>query len=395
MGGVDAMNRSAVEEYLPRPGEFDPLAEEAVTNADGNGGARAQSGGKREPLIRWHSPSELAAYEPPPNQNLVGEYHLQRGAPAVLAGPPGCGKSRAALWLAVAGARGRGGWFGLPVHSQFRTLVLQNENGMARLHRDFGGVAGVDDLDDWIRVSSPPTLGLAVANAQFRAELGAVVADFDPQVIVVDPWNACVRDAMERDFSEALSRLREVAAQGTQEPALLILHHLRKPRSEDRHRGRGLSNLLAGSYVLVSVARSVLVMQPASDDTEDSQVVITPAKNNDAALGPRTAWQREGAIEFERVEDFDWEAFDGGGRAEPKVQEEHLREVFRGGRMLTRAIAAKALGEVAHVGRTAAYEALKSEGRLGHLLRESGGLLGLGSAPSAEDLGDGAMDEPL
>lgn len=69
--------------------------------------------------------------------------------------------------------------------------------------------------------------------------------------------------------------------------ACLILHHLRKPRPDDRHRGRSLANLLSGSYVLVSFCRSVLVMQPASDDTEDTRVVITPAKNNDGELGPR------------------------------------------------------------------------------------------------------------
>ena len=73
---------------------------------------------------------------------------------------------------------------------------------------------------------------------------------------------------MEKDFQEGFSRLREVMAEAPGEPACLILHHLRKPKSEDRHKGRNLAHLLSGSYVLVSVSRSVMVMQPATDDDQ-------------------------------------------------------------------------------------------------------------------------------
>ena len=174
----------ATEEYLPRPGEFDPLAEEdapeaaetpradagtATPSADApsdNGEPPRPKGEKkpREKLIEFFSPSQLKAYEPPANQSLVGDYHLQRGVPAVLAGPPGCGKSRAALWLAILGARGAGNWFGMEVHCQFRTLILQNENGLTRLHRDMRELPGVEGLDDWLRISAPPVYGLALQN---------------------------------------------------------------------------------------------------------------------------------------------------------------------------------------------------------------------------------------
>ena len=48
-------------------------------------------------------------------------------------------------------AFGRGEWFGLAVRSQFRTLILQAENGPHRLKMDWDGAPA--GLDEWVRVS--------------------------------------------------------------------------------------------------------------------------------------------------------------------------------------------------------------------------------------------------
>ncbi len=376
-------------EIITRPGMFDPLADDAVeTNVVESPNLKPErpSSNKGASLIQFYTPSQLKAYEPPPNQSMIGDYHLQRGAPSVLAGPPGCGKSRAALWLGILGARGSGNWFGLDVHCQFRTLILQNENGLSRLHRDMAQIPSFDGLDDWLKISSPPAYGLALQNPMFRAELKAMMKVFAPNLLIVDPWNACVRDAMEKDFQEGFSRLREVLAESPNEPACLILHHLRKPKSEDRHKGRNLANLLSGSYVLVSVARSVLVMQPASDDVEDARVVMTCAKNNDGALGARCAWERKEGSLFEPVENFNFEEYDSGTvKREPKVNEGHLRELFENGRRkMALKQAAERLQEIAEVGRSAAYEALKLTGRFAALVVRDPdtGLIGLKAAES-------------
>jgi energy-coupling factor transporter ATP-binding protein EcfA2 len=386
-------------EYLPQPGEFDPLAEEATVAGEIDQTSVGVTGDSSvaviQPatkaslrMVQFYSPSELKAYEPPANQCLVGDYHLQRGAMSVLAGPPGCGKSRAALWLAILAARGSGNWFGLEVRSQFRTLILQNENGLTRLHRDFDELQNIEELDQWIKISSPPAYGLALSNPLFRAELKSVIKDFQPHLVIVDPWNSCVRDAMEKDFQEGIARLREVLAESPTEPACLILHHLRKPKSDDRHKGRNLAHLLSGSYVLVSVARSVLVMQPASDDTEDNRVVVTCAKNNDGDLGARSAWRRC-AGRFEEAGVFDWEAFDTGSSAnrEPKVKEEHIRQVFGNGLApMKMSEAAAALMEIAEVGRSAAYKALETgdSSRFAHLLCRQPNTAMLSLRPSGE-----------
>ena len=190
-----------------RPGQFDPLAGAYAplvvpATTSGVNLILPDTGNKpRKPLIEFYSPSQLKNYLIPAGQNLVGDYHIQKGAPAVLAGPPGCGKSRATLDLGVKGALGSGTWFGMQIHCKFKTLIVQSENGLTRLHRDFVQIPNLDGLDDWLRISAFPSYrGFEFANPQFRADLKAALREFGPQLVIVDPWNACVRDSWKRIF---------------------------------------------------------------------------------------------------------------------------------------------------------------------------------------------------
>jgi len=126
-----------------------------------------------------------------------------------------------------------------------------------------------------------------------------------------------------------------------------------------------------------------------SCDTEDAHVVLTPAKNYDGELGPRSVWERKAGW-FELVTEFDREGFDSGSaKREPKVNEGHIRELFENGRRkMALKQAAERLQEIAEVGRSAAYEALKLTGCLGVLLARDAdtGLIGMRplKSPDAE-----------
>jgi len=155
-----------------------------------------------------------------------------------------------------------------------------------------------------------------------------------------------------------------------------IVAHTRKPRADERATGRGLLNLLSGSYVLGSVPRTVFVMQAASDDTTDNRVVWTCCKNNDGELGLRSAWERRNGL-FAHVEDFDWETFDNP-YADDRVTitADDMAAIFENGaKRLSRADAAKALQKLTEAGRTACYSALKLDGRFAKHLRENEDLL--------------------
>ena len=309
---------------------------------------------------------------------LVGDCHIVRGSISVIGGAPGVGKSRASVALAVAGASGLP-WFGLPVHRQFKTLIVQNENGRYRLKQEFSEL-DCAALDEFLRICPPPAKGFAFEEPAFAEALEQAIARFDPDVVVFDPWNAAARDDKAADYRSAFDAIRSVIPASDNAPAIVIVAHTRKPKSDEKSSGRGLMHTLAGSYLLSSVPRSVFVLQPASDDTEDDRVVFTCCKNNDGELGPRSCWQRRNGL-FVSAE-LDWNEFDGKTESKRRaITEDDLRELFESGkRTLALAHAAKELETLTGACRAAAYNALKATGRFGHLLREGKGFLSWGGA---------------
>ena len=354
---------------------YDPLAGyESETQS-----VKTESQKPRKPMIEFMRPSEIASYVTPENHFLIGDALIQRGALTIFAGPGGVGKSRAVFGLAVAAARNETTWMGFPIHYGFKTLVVQSENGLPRLAKDFKTLGDPVSLDGRMLVSTPPE-GMSMKNPEFRAALSRAVEDFQPDLIVFDPLNSMVSDSQERDIIELLGYLREIAFSADTNPAMLVVHHLRKPREGDKHKGRSMANLLAGSYVITSSARAVMTLQAASDDEVDPHAVLTVAKNNDGIMAPRSAWRRiEGGF-FEASDDFDWEAFDGQSGPMAKIREEHIFALFDfGRRSMILANAARELMKITDTKRTAAYDALKPNGRFGDLIVEdlTGGVLSL------------------
>jgi hypothetical protein len=255
------------------------------------------------------TPSQIMAYKPPPKLVLIGDNHFVRGNATVIGGAPGVGKSRSLMAGAQSGATGKN-WFGLPVHANFRTLIIQSENGRLRLQRE---LADINEplLDEYVRISPPPAYGLCFWKREFRDKCRRVYETFGPHLVGLDPWNAVARDERAREYLEAFEIIREVFPAGDDGPAIVIIAHTHKPQAGERANGRALLNLLSGSYVLVSVPRTVFILQHASDDVGEDKVVMTCCKNNDGDLGPRGAWIRQNGL-FLPVTGFDWEEWDSG-----------------------------------------------------------------------------------
>src|SRR5262249_52929328 len=255
----------------------------------------------------FKTPLQLKNFVPPPGMVLVGDCHIVRGYVFVIGGAPGVGKSRSSVALAEGGAM-CSDWFGLKVHRRFKTMIIQTENGLLRLSKEFGEL-NCDALENYVRVCPPPPFGLCFGREEFRRQLGAAIREFKPEVIILDPWNAAARDEKAREYLDTFEVIRSIVPIGDDAPAIGIVAHTRKPRADERAVGRALLNLLAGSYVLGSVPRTVFVMQAASDDTEDNRIVWTCCKNNDGELGARSAWERRNGL-FAPVPEFDWDTFD-------------------------------------------------------------------------------------
>lgn len=277
---------------------------EAIKNAVPQSAAQKRS----KVYVEFHRPSYYLAYEPPLDLVLAGDNHIVRGGIFVIGGAPGVGKSRSSVALSIAGAL-RVPWFGLETLVNFRTLILQSENGRFRLKQELTEI-NEPQLEDYLMICPPPPYGLCFSESEFRDQLRRSAEEFGPQLILLDPWNAIACDDRLRDYREAFNIVLEVFRSGEGEgPAIGILAHTRKPLPGERANGRALLNLLAGSYLLGGTPRCVFVMQSASDDVNEARVVWTCCKNNDGQLGPRSAWERRNGL-FAPVKDFDWEAWD-------------------------------------------------------------------------------------
>lgn len=312
------------------------------------------------PLIEFRSPLQLKNFMPPPGLVLAGDFHIVKGSVFVIGGAPSVGKSRAAVALAVAGAT-RSDWFGLKVHRRFKVMIIQTENGEFRLAREFSEL-DCETLENFVRVCPPPPYGLCFGRDGFREQLAAGIADFAPDCVVYDPWNAAAREQDSREYLDTFDCLKSVLPLGDDAPALGIVAHTRKPKTDERASGRDLLKLLAGSYVLGSVPRTVFVMQAASDDTTDNRIVWTCCKNNDGALGARSAWERRNGL-FVAVADFDFETFDAPEKdAREIITEADVAAIFETG-ALTKGEAVKALQSNTGAHQASCYRALKPGGR--------------------------------
>jgi hypothetical protein len=308
------------------------------------------------------TPKTFSAFIPDAKQQLIGDYHIvkDKGFVFAIGGPPGCGKSLATVSLGIAGSRGEGEWFGMKVHRKFKTLIIQTENGLFRLSRIFKEL-DCESLEDYIRISEPPQYGLLFQRSDFRALVAKSIAEFAPDVVLLDPWNSVARDQEQRTYLDTFAMVRSVLPTNDT-PALGIVAHTRKPQTDERASGRALMHLLAGSHVLVTVPRTVFVLQPASDDTEDNQVVWTCCKNNDGAMGKRTAWERKIGL-FDPVPKFDWSTFDASTKDKRVViTAEMVEEVFEGGALI-RSLARDKLLDISGASKAAVYKALSPTGR--------------------------------
>jgi energy-coupling factor transporter ATP-binding protein EcfA2 len=330
-------------------------------------------------FVQFHSMSYFTNYSVPQDAMLVGDSHLTRGSITVIAGVPGCGKSRLLVSLAIAGSQGRGAsWMNLPVHARFKTAILQAENGELRLKNELSDIAAQGhDLEDWLYITPPPPYGLAFNDPDFLEHLRQWLAQIQPGVLAIDPWNRCVMDDKAKDFRATLDAVQAALPEGPARPAIVIVHHLRKqPGGESRKRGRDLLPELSGSHVIGSACRAAFILEPASPDPDDDRVIFTCAKNNDGQMGAPSAWRRRNGL-FEPCADFDWEEWNGGQRKGRRgVELEDLEEVFRDGEArLSRKEAVVALAERTGLKPAAVYRALQPGGRFDEVLEERQGRL--------------------
>jgi hypothetical protein len=326
--------------------------------------------GSNVPLIRFISPKEARAYQADPKDFMVGDGLINRGMVVTIGGEPGVGKSRLAMTLAVAGARGTNRWQNYPVRCKWRTAILQTENDCSRLNEEC--LAIPEQYDDYIRITDFLGHGMAFDSAEFRRELRSFYDHWPFEMLVIDPWNDVSFEEGQRDYKQALMNIKAVFRDLPKKPATIIVAHLRKRGRDDSQRrktGRELLHELSGSLALGSESRTVFIVQAATASMDDSRIVFEVAKANNCnpewlrEHGTRSAWVRANSA-FESVE-MDWDQFDNPGDPERrKITEEMLRQVFDGEGDLKPSKLAKKLKSFFSVGESTAHRAIGEDGYL-------------------------------
>ena len=316
-------------------------------------------------MPKFYCPSYLVAYEPPENVNLVGEGPLQRGGTAILGGAPGIGKSFAVTNLAVAGVTGEE-WFGLKVHEQFKTLMIQGENSLSRLKKEF---APYDTalLDDWIRVSESY---IDFSSPGYMESVGKEIKSFDPDCIILDPWNHIITDENLDSYTKAIKQIETLRKFGSKELLILIVAHNRKPNSDNKPSGRDLLHEISGSHKLGSYARAVFVMECMNDDNEKSLIRFTCCKNNNGALGVPTVWNFDNG-RFTGESDV---PAVGSSKKRKGITKEQLKQALA--KPVTKKIAVQSLEATSGQSNSSCYKAFQEDSPLFKYLVNDNGLWG-------------------
>ena len=163
---------------------------------------------------------------------------------------------------------------------------------------------------------------------------------------------------------------------GKDRPALGIVAHTRKPKpDEKRIGGTSLMHLLAGSYILSSVPRTILIMVPGTAEETDNSVTLFNPKNSNGPCAGRTAWERKPSG-FNPLRDFDWKAFDNGKGGRKVIRPEHIREAL-GDDKLKHSEAVKRLMSISGCGERACQKALSESSQFRDQLQFQDDLCGV------------------
>ncbi|MDQ8199674.1 AAA family ATPase [Pelagicoccus enzymogenes] len=234
----------------------------------------------------------LKKYTPPADYELIGGGVLTRDSTTVLAGPPGVGKSLAITSLGLSGIT-QEPFFGFEVKAHFKTLVVQAENNLVRLHREALALPDRNDYQNRFLVTEKPLRGIKFANPEFRRELSEIIKANSIDVVVVDPLNSACPSLTPENFLEQHALMRECIGSGDRSPALVLVHHTRKGRQKSAL----LQHEVAGTYAITGTSRSTFCLQPFGD-----VLSLRCAKHNDGPKPPDSYWRIEG-MRFVRVDD--------------------------------------------------------------------------------------------
>jgi hypothetical protein len=276
----------------------------ALSNVEGQAGRRTDSQPsaqtQKTTTFPIYKPSELMALNPDTEVPILGDDYGKywvKGAPALVLGGCGIGKSRWVLGFAVCDILKRD-FCGFQTFGAGKWLILGSETSALRARNDLlrliarGGMTAEQhtELDEKLRILAatpgeemPPT---NLDDLKAIEALQAAAAEHRPDVVVVDPWEAFIRSGDVNDASETRKSFNHI--QRIFRPAtLLAVHHSREGvEAVKRASGFDSTSFTKGAKTLVTMARLAFNLTPLHATTDAAEkghgVVINCGKINDS-----------------------------------------------------------------------------------------------------------------
>jgi hypothetical protein len=270
--------------------------------------------------ISVRTPEEILAMPRGKNANFLGDRLLALAQSLVIAGVGGIGKTRLLLQLLVAFIIGRP-WCGIETHAKgIRCLLLQTENGSARLQRDLEALkkwAGEDWrlVDENLLIHTLETeddLLLHLSEPENARRLEATIRNVAPAIAAFDP----LRDFgigdlnSDADMSATLRELGRIARIGNPDRALILAHHAITGRiGAAKAFGLERTGFGRGSKVLHTYARGFINVVPGAEDDNQTLILTCGKNSNGKEFSPVVVRLNPVTMIYELASDFDIEAW--------------------------------------------------------------------------------------
>ena len=242
--------------------------------------------------------SQILAYEDDPQDLILKNGYIEKGSPCVLCGPPGVGKSRLAMQLAIMSILGLGfiGW-----ETQAMDLIwlfLQSENGQRRLKHDLKLMTAsltktqlamierqlfihtlITDTDGYLNLGDPES----------RKRISEAIGDYKPDIVMGDPLSGFSTEDLNID-KEMLNTARDfgrVVRKDHPKRTPMLLHHSRTGKAgAGAATGFDRASFGRNSKALYGWTRSQINVTPANEDDNDKLVIASGKCNNAQEFEP-------------------------------------------------------------------------------------------------------------
>ena len=267
----------------------DPKAGDCAGQDNNGSGPDFRAGAQEPPLeaagangkLTILTPSQILAYEDDPADILLSNGYIEKGSPFVFCGPPGIGKSRLALQLAIKSILGHGFLDWDTNAAGLTWLFLQSENGNRRLKADLQAMlkdmttkerrlldahlfihAIVTDIDGHLDLGDPAA----------RRRVVEAVQDYKPSVVIGDPLTGFGTGDLnsDQDMLRVARDFGRIVREGDPKRIPGLLHHARTGKEAKAGvAGADRSSYARNSKALYGWTRSQVNLAAVEKDNND------------------------------------------------------------------------------------------------------------------------------